>query len=130
MRARLNDNVCARAFIYDDVFRISIDYILELLARFARSPTNKQTSPIFFIFTPVSVSLATLARQLCGFPPTRMRFLCVPHLPGVGATWCVTRASKNLFAGSVSCCREEQAEEWLLILEVRAAKSSLSLQQT
>ncbi len=38
MRARLNDHVCARAFIYDDVFRISIDYILELLARFARSP--------------------------------------------------------------------------------------------
>ncbi len=36
---------CARAFkrttrLKDDVFRISIDYILELLARFARSPNN------------------------------------------------------------------------------------------
>ncbi len=33
------------------------------LARYARSPINKQTSPIFDCVTPVSVSLATLARQ-------------------------------------------------------------------
>ncbi len=33
---------CARAFKgRRDVFRISIDYILELLARFARSPTSR-----------------------------------------------------------------------------------------
>ncbi len=38
MRARLNDDVFMRARLNDDVFRISIDYILELLARFARSP--------------------------------------------------------------------------------------------
>ncbi len=36
MRARLND----------DVFRISIDYILELLARFARSPISGEKSDI------------------------------------------------------------------------------------
>ncbi len=40
MRARLNDDVFMRARLNDDVFRISIDYILELLARFARSPIN------------------------------------------------------------------------------------------
>ncbi len=41
MRARLNDDVFMRARLNDDVFRISIDYILELLARFARSPINR-----------------------------------------------------------------------------------------
>ncbi len=52
MRARLNDDVRIQndhVRIHNDhvriqndhVFRISIDYILELLARFARSPTNR-----------------------------------------------------------------------------------------
>ncbi len=40
MRERLNDDVYVRERLNDDVFRISIDYILELLARFARSPTS------------------------------------------------------------------------------------------
>ncbi len=38
VRERLNDDVYVRERLNDDVFRISIDYILELLARFARSP--------------------------------------------------------------------------------------------
>ncbi len=38
MRERLNDDVYMRERLNDDAFRISIDYILELLARFARSP--------------------------------------------------------------------------------------------
>ncbi len=40
VRERLNDDVYVRERLNDDVFRISIDYILELLARFARSPIS------------------------------------------------------------------------------------------
>ncbi len=72
MRARLNDDVFMRARLNDDVFRISIDYILELLARFARSPTITNTGQVLLhtcqVITPDN-NIATVfnygIKQLC-----------------------------------------------------------------